>query len=61
MPATNTKFWSSKFCRTVARDRKTLASLREIEWSTEVIWECELETGINRLIETLADIARAAE
>ena len=58
MPATNTEFWSKKFTRTLERDRRALKELEEIGWATTVIWECQLETGISRLIETLTDIAQ---
>ena len=58
MPVTNKEFWSKKFCRTVERDQRTPKELKEFGWATTVIWECQLETGINRLIERLTDIAQ---
>ena len=60
MPATNTEFWSRKFGRTLERDRKALKELEEIGWAITVIWECQLETGVNRLIETLTDVDQSA-
>ena len=53
MPATNSEFWSKKFCRTLIRDRRALRELEEDEWATAIIWECQLETGIGHLIDTL--------
>ena len=58
MPATNREFWAEKFRRTLERDRKALKELEESGWDTAVIWECQLETGINRLLETLTESAQ---
>ena len=58
MPATNREFWAEKFRRTLERDRKALKELKESGWETAVIWECQLETGINRLLETLTESAK---
>ncbi len=58
MPATNREFWSEKFRRTVERDQRALKELEEIGWKTAVIWECQLETGINALLETLTESAQ---
>ncbi len=56
MPSTSTEFWSKKFCRTLERDQRALRELEEVGWSTIVIWECQLQAGIGRLIETLNEI-----
>ena len=58
MPATNREFWSEKFRRTMERDQKALKDLEEIGWDTAVIWECQLEAGINNLLETLTESAQ---
>ena len=58
MPASNTGFWSNKFRRTMERDKKALKELKETGWATIVIWECQLEAGISRLIKTLTGTAR---
>ncbi len=55
-PKTNREFWTQKFCRTMERDRRVATELEELGWVTTVIWECQLETGINRLVETLTRI-----
>jgi DNA mismatch endonuclease (patch repair protein) len=41
-PASNTKFWTEKFRRTVLRDRENLKALRTAGWRTAVVWECAL-------------------
>lgn len=58
MPATNSEFWAEKFRRTLERDRRALKELKQSGWKTAVIWECQLETGINRLLETLTASAK---
>ena len=60
MPSTNKRFWSQKFGRTVERDKRTLKELQELGWVTTIIWECQLDTGISRLIATLTVIAQPA-
>lgn len=40
IPTNNAEFWIEKFSRTVARDRRTAASLRKAGWSVVAIWEC---------------------
>lgn len=42
MPKSNRTFWSAKFRRNRARDRRNLAALAELGWRTIVVWECEL-------------------
>lgn len=59
MPATNTEFWFNKFCRTLERDRRALKELEAIGWASAVIWECQIEAGISRLVESLTDTAQA--
>lgn len=60
MPATNTEFWSRKFRRTLERDRRARKELEENGWTTDIIWECQLEAGISRLIKLLTGAAQAA-
>ena len=59
MPASNSDYWAEKFQRTMERDRLARQQLEESEWTTSVIWECELEAGISDLITMLTDIAKA--
>jgi len=61
MPASNLEFWSNKFRRTMERDRKALKELKETGWATTVIWECQIEAGIGRLIKMLTGIARLSD
>ena len=58
MPATNVKFWRSKFQANEARDRRVIATLAEQGWKVITVWECELkdrETLSRRLQLELTD------
>jgi DNA mismatch endonuclease (patch repair protein) len=39
-PATRRAFWSAKFERNVARDKRVVRRLRAMGWSVLVVWEC---------------------
>lgn len=40
-PKTREEFWNAKFDANVARDQRNAASLEQMGWRVEVIWECE--------------------
>src|SRR5205085_6273771 len=39
-PATRVEFWSAKFAKNVARDRRVTRRLRALGWRVLVVWEC---------------------
>lgn len=41
-PRSNAKFWRSKIEGNIARDRKTLALLKQQGWKAIVLWECSI-------------------
>lgn len=41
-PSSNIEYWSVKFRRTIERDARNFASLKEMGWRVVVVWECEL-------------------
>lgn len=45
MPATNVDYWLKKIGRNKLRDRKHLAELARLGWSTLTVWECELNNA----------------
>lgn len=51
VPKRNTEFWEAKFRRNVERDRRAIAELEEMGWTTITIWECELKR--DRIDETM--------
>ena len=49
-PASNTDYWNSKITRNMARDKRNVKTLRRMGWTPAVIWTCQLERGISRLL-----------
>ena len=43
-PKTRVKYWTEKFARTMARDRRVARALRRSGWSVLVVWECQLRS-----------------
>ena len=43
-PKVRTSFWEEKFLQNIERDHRKIAALRELGWSTLVVWECETKT-----------------
>jgi DNA mismatch endonuclease, patch repair protein len=54
MPASNQPYWQNKLERNRDRFSKTEEDLAAQGWKPFVIWECELEEGVNRLIREVA-------
>jgi len=52
-PDTNAPFWRAKLTRNVERDRRQVEQLRDLGWHVEVVWECEDEQRLSRLVDTL--------
>lgn len=46
MPQSNRAYWSAKIARNVARDQAASEALRQLGWRVLVVWECELQRGI---------------
>lgn len=53
MPATNRDYWTQKIERNVKRDQRNRDALSALGWDIIVIWECELKSGIDVLIDDL--------
>jgi DNA mismatch endonuclease (patch repair protein) len=42
IPATNRKFWLTKFLDNQRRDRRVVRKLRDDGWDVLIIWECQI-------------------
>jgi DNA mismatch endonuclease, patch repair protein len=42
-PKTRVVFWSEKFERNMARDRRDRRALKKAGWAVMVVWQCELK------------------
>jgi DNA mismatch endonuclease (patch repair protein) len=45
LPKDNAEYWRAKIARNRARDKTSLAALRDQGWSALVVWECETGDG----------------
>lgn len=52
-PRTNMHRWLKVFNTTVRRDQEALIELRDQGWQCLIFWECEVESQLDRLIDTL--------
>lgn len=43
LPKTNRDFWKNKFENNIARDLRAFDRLKEMNWKSITIWECELK------------------
>ncbi|MCV0381743.1 very short patch repair endonuclease [Nitratireductor sp.] len=62
-PKSNTDFWLQKFQRNVDRDARVQAELRELGWTVQVVWECELKTPeqIQKVAISVHDVLKGIE
>lgn len=42
-PASNMRFWKSKFGETIKRDKRNLEALRKLGWKVAIVWECSIK------------------
>ena len=54
-PSTNRHYWSAKFARNRARDRRVLRELRGDGWDVIVVWECKLRKNPRRQASRVAN------
>ncbi len=57
MPKTRTQFWKEKFSKNVQRDKRVLQDLENIEWSSLIVWECEIK-NIDLLTDKLREFLK---
>ena len=50
LPKSNTAFWKAKFKRNVDRDAKKIAMLREEQWNSITVWECEIRKDVQNVV-----------
>jgi len=59
MRASRVEYWSAKFARNVARDRRIRRELKRLGWNVLVVWECQTRaTKRDWLTARLADFLR---
>lgn len=53
VPRANTDFWRTKVERNQIRDQRNDVELQGLGWRVFVVWECELESGVEAALRTL--------
>jgi DNA mismatch endonuclease Vsr len=53
MPRTRAEWWERKLARNVERDTENALALDANGWRLAVVWECEIRTGLPRVISSL--------
>ena len=53
-PSSNRTYWLRKMEENRERDRRNVQQLHATGWRAVVIWECEVDAGIARLLDELA-------
>jgi len=42
-PSSNESYWTKKLKRNIQRDAENLRKLKELDWNSMIIWECEIK------------------
>lgn len=53
LPTSNSDYWAKKIGRNQERDRRNCEALADLGWNVVVIWECDLRSQTQALIEEL--------
>ena len=54
LPKHNVEFWKNKFDKNVTRDKVKHDNLIDLGWKVVVIWECEIKSDLNKIVEKIA-------
>lgn len=54
MPASNRDYWISKIARNQKRDLAVFKQISSMGWDCSIIWECQLQQGVENLLVELA-------
>lgn len=53
LPKSNSVFWKDKFEKNIARDKRKLEALKEMNWQVLTVWECELKTDLETCVSSV--------
>lgn len=53
IPSSNSRFWKKKLLRNIQRDEQRQRQLIDWGWEVMVIWECELEGNLEKVVSNL--------
>ena len=55
LPKSNVEYWKDKFERNQERDARKESSLSDLGWSVHTIWECEIGSGVDKVVKILSE------
>jgi DNA mismatch endonuclease (patch repair protein) len=50
MPKTNREYWRMKLMANVQRDKENVSRLVSIGWDVITVWECEINTDVDAVL-----------
>lgn len=50
IPSSNSKFWKQKLLRNIQRDELNQVQLTDWGWKVIIVWECELEDNMEKVV-----------
>lgn len=59
-PKSRTEYWNNKISKTKLRDKKHIIDLENSGWKVLVIWECEIQTDFDNVINKIIDVVNSA-
>ena len=60
-PVSNRKFWNKKLDQNLRRDEANHSALRDMGWCVAIIWECEVVSATEKIVEKLKRTKRQQE
>ncbi|TXI47153.1 very short patch repair endonuclease [Methylophilus sp.] len=59
MPSSRPEFWAEKFKQNLERDARNSAALVRAGWKVYIVWECELRSKKEEILERLSESIRS--
>jgi DNA mismatch endonuclease (patch repair protein) len=56
IPKHNSEFWRIKFQKNIERDSLKSLELNNLGWTVITIWECELKTDVEKIVDKIRNI-----
>lgn len=50
IPKSNRSYWKTKLLNNIQRDKKNINNLKKLGWRIIVVWECEIEKHLSKII-----------
>jgi len=52
IPKSNKDYWAKKLERNVVRDQINIKGLKTMGWDVKIVWECEINKNIQKIIDS---------